>query len=199
MWVFLTSRGETSACTATRGADWTVWIGSWLGDETTRNQMMPHLNFKRFLKSNVTCDLDDRIMIFLYRAITLSLPLKRMLYCLKSSHSLRFYLVFPRVIACFALGLLQLLYCGHSSFHERNVLPGAMKLSCSHLALVHLSPPCPKYMCSQWPISMYCHNCICNSNGFSVASCKQNTLSQVPGWTPQTSGYCRNKFQLVCC
>lgn len=110
MWVFLSSRGETSACTATRGADWTVWIGSWLGDETTRNQMMPHLTFKRFLKSNVTCDLGDRIMIFLYCAITLSLPLKRMPYCLKSGHSLRFYLVFPHVIACFALGLLQLLF-----------------------------------------------------------------------------------------
>lgn len=97
------------------------------------------------------------------------------------------------------LGSLQLPFPMDMTFiFEHNMLlPRVIKLYWCHSALVHLSPLCPKYMCSQWPICMYCHNSICHSSDFSVAAFKQDALNQVAGsWT---SDYYRKKFWLLCC
>lgn len=111
--------------------------------------------------------------------VQLLTPTTWMSHCWKSGHSLRLCLLFPLMIrACFALGALKLLL--PVGIHNILVLR-VVKLYRCFSALVHLSPLCSKYMCSQWLTCTYFHNCIWHLNYFSVV-CKQNTLNQVPGY-----------------
>lgn len=101
---------------------------------------------------------DGSAVLLHWAIIPLSLSFKTMSYCLQSDQSLIYfhfviYHFLSRVsLLCFCFTATPLCY-GFDSVHERNVLlPRAIKLSwCS--ALVHLSPPCPKSLSSQWPIS----------------------------------------------
>lgn len=107
-------------------------------------------------------------------------PTPQMSYCLKSGHSLRLHLVFFLFypvwwrLLCSCSSLQRCFHVLMAVFTNRTCCVQGL-YGCP-LAWVH--PLCPKYMCNQWPISMYCQNCVCHSSDFSVAACKHNTLNQ---------------------
>lgn len=102
---------------------------------------------------------DGSTVLLHWAIIPLSLSLKTMPYCWKCDQSLiYFHCVIYHVLSwdsllCFCF-IATPLCCGFDSIHEHNLLlPRAIKLSWCCSALVHLSPLCPKSVCSQWPIS----------------------------------------------
>lgn len=118
MWVCLTSEGgETltwSSCLHTKPGTWTRWIGSYPDDETNRNQMIPHVPFRRFLRSCCSFSMMG-VQSFCIEQLYLSLSLwKQCLTVWKAtSHWFIFILlsiISSHGVACFAFASLQLLF-----------------------------------------------------------------------------------------